>query len=564
MALSEFSIFDVRNGGSDANGGGFNPSNANFATDLAATSGTGNSPVVTSASYTFAAGDVGYHVYVKAGTNWTPGYYPIASVAGGAATLSAAIGEVMLVDTTATAYRPKGPNTVAGVATVASPSSGTWGIDYSQKTTAGISFTDLVIDAATNTDFTSAANPIDVNMIGNIINVTSGTGFTVQRVEVVSIPSGVIGRADKSMGTLASTGGVGALGGALATPGGAAVAAGTINAALAIKYHATDYDCSSSTNVAGGRISGQHFKNIFGWDTNRWQYNTDANRPTLQATGGSYSILTVSGGNAQKISNLIFDGNSQASITGLTSAPGLGSAAITRCAATGLATGFNVTDATVTNCTTNAATTGFTGTLCTFVKCVSYGVAATVGFTITNRGSCVQCVCSGGGNFNSGGATVAFVNCVAYNTTSKSAFRCPASGPVVVCVNCIAYGVTGASNYGYSAGTTSINGKSLINCAGGNNSGGGGGGNIDTSTFYGDEIYNFITLTADPFTNAAGGDFSLNNTAGGGALLRALSYPTSFPGISTTDYTSVGAAQLTGAAAGAVMFHSGMSGGVDG
>lgn len=30
-----------------------------------------------------------------------------------------------------------------------------------------------------------------------------------------------------------------------------------------------------------------------------------------------------------------------------------------------------------------------------------------------------------------------------------------------------------------------------------------------------------ITLTADPFVDAAGGDFNINNVAGGGADLRA-------------------------------------------
>ena len=45
---------------------------------------------------------------------------------------------------------------------------------------------------------------------------------------------------------------------------------------------------------------------------------------------------------------------------------------------------------------------------------------------------------------------------------------------------------------------------------------------------------NDTTLTADPYTNAAGGDFSINNTAGGGAVLRALNF--ALPGISTTRY----------------------------
>lgn len=38
-----------------------------------------------------------------------------------------------------------------------------------------------------------------------------------------------------------------------------------------------------------------------------------------------------------------------------------------------------------------------------------------------------------------------------------------------------------------------------------------------------------VTLTADPFTNAAGGDFTLNGTAGGGAALKGVAFPTSIP-----------------------------------
>lgn len=38
-----------------------------------------------------------------------------------------------------------------------------------------------------------------------------------------------------------------------------------------------------------------------------------------------------------------------------------------------------------------------------------------------------------------------------------------------------------------------------------------------------------VTLTADPFTNGASDDFSLNGTAGGGAACKAVGYPASFP-----------------------------------
>ena len=50
-----------------------------------------------------------------------------------------------------------------------------------------------------------------------------------------------------------------------------------------------------------------------------------------------------------------------------------------------------------------------------------------------------------------------------------------------------------------------------------------------------------IVLTADPFTNAAGGDFSLNNVAGGGAAIREVGWPTTWPAsLPTTSYPDIG------------------------
>jgi parallel beta-helix repeat protein len=55
--------------------------------------------------------------------------------------------------------------------------------------------------------------------------------------------------------------------------------------------------------------------------------------------------------------------------------------------------------------------------------------------------------------------------------------------------------------------------------------------------------------TGNPlFTNAAGGDFTLNNTAAGGALVRGAGVPTgtlpfTFPGLSLTGYDDLGALQ---------------------
>ena len=55
-----------------------------------------------------------------------------------------------------------------------------------------------------------------------------------------------------------------------------------------------------------------------------------------------------------------------------------------------------------------------------------------------------------------------------------------------------------------------------------------------------------ITLTVSPFNNPSGGDFTLNNTAGGGAALKAKG----FPGVSAagTGYLDIGALQSAAAA----------------
>jgi len=59
-----------------------------------------------------------------------------------------------------------------------------------------------------------------------------------------------------------------------------------------------------------------------------------------------------------------------------------------------------------------------------------------------------------------------------------------------------------------------------------------------------------VALTADPFVNTAGGNFALNNTAGGGAALRAVGIPGVFPAGLTTGYMDIGAVQHQDSASG--------------
>lgn len=72
------------------------------------------------------------------------------------------------------------------------------------------SFTDLVIDSSNPKKLTSAAHPFDSSYIGQTLSITSGTGFTVQKVKIDSV-SGNTATCSSSLGTLGSTSGVGAM-----------------------------------------------------------------------------------------------------------------------------------------------------------------------------------------------------------------------------------------------------------------------------------------------------------------------------------------------------------------
>lgn len=198
MAIAAGTIWEINSAATagNLNGGGFNIGNANFLTNYTATSATGDAPVISSASYTFVAGDVGAWLYVKAGTSWTVGFYQITAVNGGAATVNAAIGAAVQQNATTLIW---GTNTVAGVATVASPTGGTIGIDYSRGNAAIINDVDLASADGDNnpTSVTSAAKPFGANHVGNILHITAGASWTAGWYEIVSV-SGVTAVLDRA------------------------------------------------------------------------------------------------------------------------------------------------------------------------------------------------------------------------------------------------------------------------------------------------------------------------------------------------------------------------------
>lgn len=556
MALAAAGIIEVASTGSDGNpgvdtnAGAFNPANANFITNLAATSATGTAPVITSATYNFVAGDVSHWVFIKSGTNWTPGWYKISSVAANAATIDGTIGAAVL-------YATGGPysvSTAAGCATVASPTSGTGGVDYSMCGTPKVSVTDAV--TAGTTTITSATAPFANIQAGNHVYVQGGTGSIVAAIyEVVSVTNSTTIIVDRSTGLSVGTGATLKLGGCLLTPGQAGANAVAGNSCF-IKA-ATYTILSASTNVATGCVNwpansgGGNASVIQGYNSKRRDLGT---KPLLQASGiSTFTLLAYSTSTA--VINISVDGALLTSSRGFHTGNISPNAQAVMCKAANCTNcGFNVPLAMLCESTGCSTVVSFGGNVC--ILCVAhdntisgFGWTGTFG-GVQNYTGCISANNTGASTdgFN-GVAVMESTNCNAY-ANGRDGFRIATANQNGFAVNCIAYGNIGT---GFNSAGLSL--SPLMACAAGNN-----GTNFSTTLLQDALKFGLIVLTADPFTNAAGNDYSLNTTAGGGALLRALGIIGAFPGISTTTYQDVGAVQHADPAGGGMMVPSGIFG----
>ena len=285
------------------NGGGFNTGNANFPTDATTDSNTANtdSPVLSSATYNFVAGDVGAWVYIKSGTNWTSGFYQIASVASNKATLSAAIGAAVQLDSTTGLWKA---NTVAGCATVGTPTSGTYGVDYSQQNAANFTKTDFtaVGSSTTMTSATGAFSPVSV---GNIYHqTTTGTGGfgVVGWYEIVSYNSATSVVLDRTPNNgTTSVACTGYVGGALSLNASTEDSFfEAIPASSIVWFKNGTYTVNSGWSVASTNSTATNPSYIRGFNSLRGDNPTGSTRPTI-ANGAN----AITYGQAQNLEYLI-------------------------------------------------------------------------------------------------------------------------------------------------------------------------------------------------------------------------------------------------------------------
>lgn len=92
---------------------------------------------------------------------------------------------------------------------------GASGTDFSQQDSAQITRTDIVIDATNDDEVTSAGTPFTTAEVGNILNITDGTGFFAPaRFEITAVDGGNKATLDRAAGNTGSTGGEATMGGA--------------------------------------------------------------------------------------------------------------------------------------------------------------------------------------------------------------------------------------------------------------------------------------------------------------------------------------------------------------
>lgn len=385
---------------------------------------------------------------------------------------------------------------------------------------------DSTTDAVANgtTTITSATANFQSSIVGNIIYLQGGTGaLAATRRQVTARTNATTITVDATVA--AGTGITMNVGGALASPGGAAFSASVTGNSIFIKS-GTYSITSASNNVNGGCISRNSIR-VEGYASTHGDMGTP---PLLQASGiSTFVIFTATGAVGALCRNVGFDGAS------LTSSKGVAiRGIIEKCsfvnmtntaASISIGAGYNCV---ASGCTGNAFSNG------SWHGCVSHGNSGR-GFVNTSAGFFTNCISYGntganGIGFETSGEGTCYVNCVAYGNAAAG-FRNATDGTVFT--NCIS-----EDNTAEGFLNTGANMSNLNLCAAFSNS---TDFSLGTDLFTTNE--NAITGSASFFTNAAGSDFSLNNNSPGGADLRAAGFPGAFPDGNTTGYVDIGAAQ---------------------
>jgi hypothetical protein len=421
---------------------------------------------------------------------------------------------------------------------------GASGTDWSQQNGTQYSVTDGV--TAGTTTITSATANFGTDVVGNLIYVSGGTGsVTAGWYEITVRTNSTTITVDRSTGLTAGTGVTLKIGGALLSPGllGAIMVSG--NTAF-IKYSASVYAMTSSSNVTGGRFSATlgSASRIVGYDSTRTIANRDANRPTIQCSGSGVTLFTFGNANGFGIENLILDGNNETTSAGISStAPSGGIHDYRRIKFMNFtsAPSASAANTTIDECefTANSGSIASPGRfrLCWFhantATCISAPPAEIIHCLFAgNTGASTDAVVL------SNSTAVSSISYCTFDNNGRHGINITASASVVAGIieNCVftrngGYGITSSSredsvkirNNAYGSGTH-------LNTSGQTNLASGWPTNHNSGA---------VTLASgDPYANSASNDFTLTSASTG----RAGAFD-GIAGITDASYTDPGAVQ---------------------
>lgn len=425
----------------------------------------------------------------------------------------------------------------------------TGGTDYSQQDTAQLSLTDVVANGTTT--LTSSTGSFTSAMVGNIIYLQGGTGaLAATRREITGFTNANTITVDATVAT--GTGITGNVGGALLT---FADASGSVVAGNTVYVKSGTYTITSAISMLSNTASGNFTQTTFvGYDTDRSLWNLDT-KPLLTTATNSVALFSGTASLNVVFRNISFSSTAVTKTTMLTNATSASSAFFYECRFEGFTS--------ISPNSTSAANQY--NPYC--VRCEFYNMTIAA-IQKGNSGNidayyCFFDTCVVGLKHDStGGIVSSYGNVFVNNTTAGiDLTRATTSQPQIVVRDCT---FEGNGEGIYFRGNSGINPQSI---------------DIDNNIFYGNTRgirvanaitvnnarfisyrtnafgsnssgdhtnfptgYDEITLSADPFVNAAGGDYSLNNTAGGGALLRDAG-STGYAYGNTTNSKAVGAVQ---------------------
>ncbi len=451
---------------------------------------------------------------------------------------------------------------------------GASGTDFSQQDSPQLSNTDLAIDATFNTKVSSAGSPFTSTSVGNIIQVSAGTGFTTGFYEVTAVVAG-LATVDRAIGTTSSTGGTFRLGGGLLTVAtGFTVAGFTSNNIVWLKSGTYTLTTTlTQPNIEAFTLHG--YQTTHGDDT--------GTRPLI--TSATNSVNLISCANSSIRTEMVVN-NVSFSHTAGTRGNGFYSP-----------TNGPARPLIVVNCVVDGCLNGFLGDFGTVYyfhylsifkteikNCINAGVHNNgntwlVGCYIHNNGTsgftngggsgtstlisafgCIFANNTTNGMLITSGATAGLSaqNCVFYVNAEGISTTPAAQGYGSTIINCIFEGNTSHALKGDASGVSFRFANAFYNNAANLFTTGGGFPYLTDSSD--------IALSGSPFTNAGSGDFSLNNTAGAGAACKAVGFPGTIPNAGTSTSLDIGALQSTGGGGGGggVRVVAGMLGGMRG